>query len=222
MEGNMDKNINIKECFSLAWNEYKKNFLPFSFWIIASGIVSLILYRLGPSFLNQFLIQVVFTILTFGIRHMAYIVMEGRSLEILSFFNYGRAVFWRAAGVYFVYTTATAIGMLFLLIPGLFIAVKWVFFPYALFDKKQSIESLSYSWQITKGYFFSSLLLEAIGVALILLGFTIAVGLVVVLPLFILAEAFFYKQLRKMERDQGMGPEVKEAVKRATMPHSNL
>ncbi|MBE3596173.1 MAG: glycerophosphoryl diester phosphodiesterase membrane domain-containing protein [Hydrogenibacillus sp.] len=114
--------------------------------------------------------------------------------EVLSFPLY----FWKYLLAGTIYTLIISLGLLLLLIPGIFLAVRLGFWPYAIADGRGVLESLSYSWNLTKGHFWSLLGLYLLAVVIILIGVLLLV--IGVIPATILVYAMtaqYYVLLQK-------------------------
>lgn len=89
------------------------------------------------------------------------------------------------------------IGFLLLIIPGFIFAIRLGFFSYLMIDKKLGpVEAIKESWNLTKGHMkeLASLLLFVIGINI--LGFALFfVGLIVTVPLSMLASGYVYHKL---------------------------
>lgn len=95
------------------------------------------------------------------------------------------------------YLVLVAVSSLFLVIPGIFIAVK---FSFGLFFILQgdgpALEALKKSWKITKGQFFNLLLLYLFLIIVNVLGFGFAIiGAAFTMPVSIVAIVYSYRKL---------------------------
>jgi uncharacterized membrane protein len=72
------------------------------------------------------------------------------------------------------------LGLLFLIIPGVIIAIRLTFVPYLLFDKNmKAMEAIKKSWELTKGYSWKIFGMVLLAILLVLIGI-----ILLVLPVF--------------------------------------
>ena len=89
------------------------------------------------------------------------------------------------------------VGFIFLIIPGIYLAVKLNFASYAVIDKKVGpVEALKSSYEITNGNWWNLFLLGVVSVLITLAGaLALLVGLFVAIPVVMLAYAYVYRKL---------------------------
>ena len=111
---------------------------------------------------------------------------------------------WSINGIYWPYLIASilfgvsvALGSILLIVPGIMIAIAWMFYTYLIIDKGlQPVEALKKSAEITKGYrwqlfgFMIVLVLINIAGAIVL-----GIGLLWTVPTTMIALAHMYRQL---------------------------
>jgi uncharacterized membrane protein len=97
-----------------------------------------------------------------------------------------------------VYTAAVLLGLVALVAPGIYIAVRFKFFPYVLLENEnmEMLDIAKHSYELTEGIFVKLLTFFAIAVGLNILGLLcFGIGLLVTLPVTIFATAHLYKKL---------------------------
>ncbi len=85
----------------------------------------------------------------------------------------------------FLYTVAVGIGLVLLIVPGIFLAVKLYFYPFEIILKKPDdlFESFKKSYEITKGNFFPLLILGIIiGIIMGISAIPMGLGLIFTVP----------------------------------------
>lgn len=89
------------------------------------------------------------------------------------------------------------IGLVFLIIPGIYLALRLQFFSAAIVDDNAGIiESLKKSWEITKGHTFSLFLLCLTMIGICIVGCLLfIVGIFVAIPLTYMMYAYVYRKL---------------------------
>ncbi len=89
------------------------------------------------------------------------------------------------------------VGMIFLIIPGIILAIKLQFFSYFIVDKGLGpIQALEKSWEITKGVKWNLFLFGLLLLLLNLFGMLcLLIGLFVTVPITMMAMVFVYRNL---------------------------
>jgi len=84
----------------------------------------------------------------------------------------GFSVYINAVLVLFLYGLLVGIGLIFLIIPGIFFACKFIFAPYIVVDKHMNvIEALQESWDMTKGHAFKVFIIGLFSIPIGMIGF---------------------------------------------------
>lgn len=88
-------------------------------------------------------------------------------------------------------------GLILLIIPGIYVGIRLSLANYAYLDRHETVQkSLRYSWNITKGKFWTVLLTSIVVVALYVLGvFALGIGLFIAYPLASILMARLYYAL---------------------------
>ncbi len=117
-------------------------------------------------------------------------------------------VLWSYIGASLVLGVAVAAGLVLLIIPGIYVAVRLQFYGFLIVDQRVGpIESLQKSWEITDGRVWSLLWLDLILVGINLLGVLLfVVGLFVTVPISTLALAYVYRQLLELAPEDAVEP----------------
>ena len=92
---------------------------------------------------------------------------------------------------------AVMIGLILLILPGIYLAVKLQFFGYPIVDRGVGpIDALKESFAITNGVFWKVLLFDVLATLIVIAGaIAFGVGLFVAIPLVEVATAFIYRRL---------------------------
>ena len=95
------------------------------------------------------------------------------------------------------------IGFLLLILPGIYLSVRWYLFPWVLVDKGVGpFEALRQSWEMTRGSFWNLFLLGFLLCVINILGtMALLIGLLVTIPLSIVAVGHVYRQLERAAID---------------------
>lgn len=102
--------------------------------------------------------------------------------------------FWSVFGASILMGLAVLLGIVLLVIPGIFLAVRLSQFQFAIIDQKLGpIDGLRASWEITKGNFWNLFLLGLANFGIVILGaLALGVGLLWAYPTVILATVAAY------------------------------
>jgi uncharacterized membrane protein len=105
--------------------------------------------------------------------------------------------FWKFVGASVLAGLATLIGLILLIVPGIIIAIMVAFSTYAVIDLELGpIEAIKHSARLTKGHRWHLFRFGLVLLGLNLLGFIVLiVGLIVTIPISILAVVHVYRKL---------------------------
>lgn len=140
-------------------------------------------------------VSLVSATLQLGMNNVSLKLRDQGRAEFADVFNiFNRVPFYIVASVMLL--VVVSIGLLFLVIPGVYLAVRFQFVSYRILEGDNPIEAFQHSWEITQGH-----VLELVLFDLLLLGIFIAgviaflVGTLVAVPLVGLAMADMYRFL---------------------------
>ncbi|MFZ5954351.1 MAG: hypothetical protein ACOYT8_04615 [Candidatus Dependentiae bacterium] len=162
-----------------AWHSFKKNLFTligasFLKWITLFGLMFAIggmivglgrFFSIGTLLRNNLVLPIGFSLvllffmcliwLSLGFIDIALKITRQQQPHISDLFGQFNKVLPAFIG-YAIYWAVVCIGILALLIPGIYMALRWYFFPYVLVDKNVSlVQALKRSSEITKGMKFS-------------------------------------------------------------------
>lgn len=131
--------------------------------------------------LNRLLSEAIGIYLSVGITRIGLNLVSGKPVSIGQLFSGGR-LFWRAAGGYLIFMVAFALGLLLLVVPGVYLALRYGQYLAAMVDRDLGImESFEYSSKITLnnkgnllGLFMMSILVVLAGMLALLVGLAFA------------------------------------------------
>lgn len=109
--------------------------------------------------------------------------------------NWGLVLSWIVAG--FLLAIMIVVGLILLIVPGLYVWARFGFFPFFILDKKMGpIEALQAASQATEGIRWQVFLLFLTCLALDILGLLLlGVGLLITAPITLLAMATVYRKI---------------------------
>ena len=199
------RNFVKREAIDFGFNVAKQNILfflgIFVIWAFATIISSTVRGSLDDnrqfliSFLFSLLMWVVSSIISMGIINISLMFAENKKPELKDIF-YTQKVF-NFILMSIIRTIIVIGGFILFIVPGIILSIKFSFADYLIVDKKlDAIASLKKSWEITKGVkanlFIFRILLGLINVV----GFLcLLLGLLVTVPLTMVASAYVYKKL---------------------------
>lgn len=198
--------FNIGEALGFAWAKVKKHFWFVVLWSLGTLIVSGLFSNGevgkgamdGGDLIFSLLNFVVGTFLTLGSTRLALKLLDDTRGDVKDFLP-NWEMFWNVAIVSFLYGFIVLAGIVLLVFPAFIWGPRYSQAIFLVVDKKMGpIEALKESARITMGskkklvaYFFSS-------VGVILLGvLALVAGIIVALPLVMIASAYIYRKLSK-------------------------
>jgi uncharacterized membrane protein len=98
-----------------------------------------------------------------------------------------------------LYSAIVLIGTLFFIIPGIYLAVRLQFYTYAIIEKGQgAIESIRYSWHLTRNASTELLILTAYALLVLCVGLILFIlGIFVAIPYTLMIQCYTHKILSK-------------------------
>lgn len=184
-----------------AWALFKKNLNLFALLVGVYIVYYLVNGLFNDSVILSLLLSIVSLILEIGSINLVLRLVDGEKADIKDLYSYSNlpmkafktfiaSIF---AGIAFVG------GLILLVIPGVYIAIRLQFFVYYIVDKDADImDALKMSWDLTKN---GKLNLFLFDVLLVLLNFggalLLGVGLLLTLPLSLVAMTLLYRKFQK-------------------------
>jgi uncharacterized membrane protein len=200
----MGKKFTMREVFGFGWNAMKSNFLFFLVLIISSTLVTVAHNKISESvryfpltallvfvvfFVLQTLVSMVFTKVTLQLSNNE----AAGSGDFFSFLN----SFIDFVFASFLYWLIVIGGLILLIVPGIFWAIKFGQFGYVIVDKGANpIEALKESSRITEGVKWDLLGFYLLSAVITLAGFLcLFVGLLATIPVTAVAQACVYRKI---------------------------
>lgn len=186
--------LNVQECIKQGWEMFKEHvgeFVGFTLIIFVASVVSS-----RSSFAGSFVFSAIIASLSAGYGIAAFRLLSGQQIEFADFFkgfNYFLPLFLASlAGCFMV-----SIGFLLLIIPGIYLAVAYMFTTFLILDYRmefwQAMETsrkiISKNWFVFFGFSFVLFAVNLLG------GLAFGVGLLVTIPVTACAAAVAYKEI---------------------------
>lgn len=205
------------EAVLFGWNTLKKNleFLVCLFVIILamSGLMGLVMSSFTEEAPNELIIaaSVIFgaanVLISMGVIKISLKFCDQDQARFSDLFS-AYPVFLKYLAGSILYGLIVLLGLLALIIPGVYLAVKYQFYDYLIVDKKMGpLEALKKSSQLTQGVKWNLLLFWLFLVALNALGLlALGIGLVATIIISWLATAYVYRRLQLQADNEGALP----------------
>jgi hypothetical protein len=214
----MEKTFSIRECFSVGWARFRSR---------AWFLVGVSLFMWGVAFLSavlieevyghieptrsvlDFLSQVVYYWLTFGLIAISLKLIDSQDVMWADLFIFDRRFFFYLLGT-ILYGFVVGVGFVLLIIPGIYLALRYGFFWYAMVDGKKGVfDAFHESARITQGVKWQLILFCLASVGVMLLGFLVlGVGVLVATPVIMLASAHLYRVLLSQTPESAMSTDT--------------
>lgn len=200
--------LSVGECIRFGWNTLKKRPLmvigSFVIAMVVSGISSSLLDpgEGAPVTVTTILMGLVslaiglfveIGLVTFSLR--AHDSVE--TVQVKDLWNPTPFLWYLIAQI--SVGLGVLIGLVLLVVPGVMLALGWMFASYLIVDKsRRPFEAIKESWNLTKGHKWQLLLLVVTIIGLNILGLlALIVGLLVTIPISMLAIVHAYRTLEK-------------------------
>ena len=146
------------------------------------------------------LVSLGFTVLTLffqiGFIKIILKLIDGHKAEISELWAYPQYLL-RMIGATIVYTIIVVIGFILLVIPGIYLALRLQFYSYYIVDKNAgALDSLRMSWKATDKNVINIFLFMLLIIGINILGaLALLVGLLITIPVSIIAVTLLYRKL---------------------------
>ena len=175
--------IGVTAAVSIFFNLLQKSVKEYSF---ISFVVTILAIAIG------------FTVQLGLIRIYLDLIDQEKEDELKTLFTNYRLI-WRYLGASILFGIAVALGLIFLIVPGIYFNLKYQYYAYLIVDKNMGVvEALKKSGEITKDIKWKLFCFSLAVVGLNILGaLALVIGLLVTGPVSILAYVYVYRTLSK-------------------------
>lgn len=167
--------------------------------VIASGILYVLPENLPfKSGLQTFILLLLYSIFSIcHIKNMNYAIK--RQPFSMPDLNDEKRILLNHFFTTILYSAIVLIGTLFFIIPGIYLAVRLQFYTYAIIEKGQgAIESIRYSWHLTRNASTELLILTAYALLVLCVGLILFIlGIFVAIPYTLMIQCYTHKILSK-------------------------
>ena len=175
----------IQECGA---NEVCKNAImqPFIQLLASKGIMAIF---------SLFIIAMACSYLMFGYINYTLRVYDRGYAEFSDLFpSFGRVL--KVMLAWCIFTSMVSVGLALLVIPGIYLMIRFGFFSYLILDKNVGVfDSLKMSWRITRGYGGELFVLLCFATVLHTIGGLTIIGMIFIVPLIYVTAASAYRHL---------------------------
>lgn len=200
------KKFSKEAAIKFGWNRMKENLGFFIVYLIILFIIEGFFSFFASTFtdslpslsllfnIGSWVVSIVSSIFAIKIGLKLY---DNEKIGSYDFLSFSTALFFKFLLGYVLYILLVVIGFILLIVPGLYFAIKYQFVQYLIVDKKMDvIEAFKESSKMTNGHKWNLLLLVLLYVAIVILGvMALGVGLLVAIPIVMVAQAYVYKKL---------------------------
>ncbi|MEK7558821.1 MAG: hypothetical protein AAB521_00780 [Patescibacteria group bacterium] len=197
------KSFSISEALRYGFNFFKANLVTF---IKLGGVLLVIniLSNMVTEALKGSALSLIWGLISFAISLLVQIgsikivldLYDKKQLNFSHLYSHS-SLFLRYLGASILYVIAVGIGFILLIIPGIYLAIKWQFYSFLIVDKNMGImESFKKSSAMTEGVKWKLFLFAlALAVINILGALVLVVGLIVTIPTTVMATIYIYRKL---------------------------
>jgi uncharacterized membrane protein len=198
--------IDLVQLFKFSFNQYKK----YASFVIGAMLTFFVLAIIPQIYFMaevpdqpdkkvqfiSFLLTLIQLFLSLGFIKIMLQLAQDNYVEVADMFNNFRP-FLSYFVASFLYGIAVALGLLLLIIPGIFIAIRFQFYPYFILEEDvSSLTALQKSFFLSQNLTLELFLLGVVVIALNIGGILLfGVGIVLTYPLTTMATAIVYKSL---------------------------
>lgn len=198
--------IDLIRLFKFNFHQYKK----YSSFIIGIAVTYYVLAIIPQVYIMIYspddpstqlqILSAVLTVfqlfLSLGFLKIMLLLIDDGYVEVSDLFN-NFAPFLPYIVAYLLYMIAVVIGLFLLILPGIFIAIRFQFYPYFILEGTHSaIAALQKSYYQTEDFTFELLLFGIVVIVLNILGaLFFGIGIILTYPLTTMATAVIYKHL---------------------------
>ena len=198
----MERKLIISDLLRKAWQSLRAQIWVLAGLVIGYTIISLLLtctmpYVSYPGRAALGLANTFFTLVfALGYLKNLFQALDGEEPQFSAYGQMSRKVF-ALLFAYILYTVIVALGLVLLIVPGVYVGLRWVFAPQIIVEENAgALSSLRRSWEITRGTTGQVFKLVLAGCGIMLLGYlALGIGIFLAIPLVHLMMCAAYRQL---------------------------
>lgn len=198
--------IDLVPLFKFSFNQFRK----YTSFVIGAMLTLLVLAIVSRLYFTaqvsdqpdtqaqfvSFLLILIQLFLSLGFIKIMLLLVQDKYVEVADMFNNFRP-FLSYFVASFLYGIATLLGILLLVLPGIFVAIRFQFYPYFILEENiSSFEALQKSYYLSQNLTLELFLLGVVVVTLNVVGILLfGLGIILTYPLTTMATAVVYKSL---------------------------
>ncbi len=198
------RKFSIEEAVSFSWKTVIKNIAFIVILFVIFLLVSMVSQALTRIAMGNFLSVAIVTVIswvanaliTMGVIKVALKFCDNQKPGFEDLYS-SYPLILNYIGALILFWIACAIGLVLLIVPGIILMLRLQFFAYFIVDKNMSpIKALEASWKATEGNTLNLLVLWFAFLLITILGaLALLVGLLVAIPVMMIAMAYIYRKL---------------------------
>ncbi|TYP92113.1 Protein of unknown function (DUF975) [Fodinibius salinus] len=205
------RSIDLAQLFSYSFQQFKK----YAIFIVGATLTLLVVGGLpqtyfmlnapqNPTIKTQFfsfVITLIQAFLSLGFTKLMLLLVQDKPASTTDMFNNFRPFISYFVGS-FLYGIATVLGLLLFIVPGIFIMIRFQFYPYIILEENDitAFSALKKSYMLTEGLSLELFLLGVSIFALNIAGILLfGIGILFSYPLTAMATAVVYKSFSEEE-----------------------
>lgn len=195
--------FSIRESIKFGWEKTKENFVPILLAVVGVLVIIGILDFLGSPKHGRVpfmeLVSFLFrTVVSIGFVVGGLNIVRGMPFGFENF-KVSFETFWRYIVANFLYMIAVGVGLVLLIVPGIYIALRYGFVNYLIVDKQMGIRAaFERSSELTNGIKRRLFKFGLVMIGMNILGLlALGIGLVVSVPVSFIASLWVYNEILK-------------------------
>ena len=187
-------NFTISEIFNSAWTKTKEHAWFLFRTFLALGVIA------GISSFIPIFSSIVDFFIGIALIAVSLVIVRGGTPTLNDFTKSFKTakIFWHYALATLLFILITVLGLIALVLPGIYLATRLQFYRFLIVDNQSMgpVEALKKSMEMTKGHFWKLLGFMVVIILFNILGaLLLLVGLLITIPVSVLASTYLYERL---------------------------
>lgn len=199
------RHFSKKEAINFGFKTAKKNIAFFLSVFVAWALIAIVSQvfqgnlnlnkQFLPSFIFSLLTWVVNSVIAMGIINICLKFIDGKKPKLKDIFYTKNLFNFILASI--IRSVIIIVGLILFIIPGIIFSIKLQYSEYLIVDKQlDAVDSIKKSWEMTKGVKWNLFLFGFLLGLINVLGFlALLIGLLITVPLTLVANAYVYRKL---------------------------
>lgn len=206
------KKFTIENALRFGWMQTKQNWatvalmyiIAMAVSVVFSGLIAVTMRGGDAGTIVSGLIQLISYVVSFWISYNIYKMLlklvDGKKVKVLDVFHFENETTRKVLNYFLAnvaYGLVVLVGLVLLVVPGIYFAVKYLFVPYLVLDKEMSVsEAFKKSSDITMGQKWGLVLYSLASFAVIVLGLiALVVGVIPAAMVVTFGMLYIYRKL---------------------------